>query len=292
MSEIDAPTPNAWDVVRTEGEGGTGNWRALRRGLDDLHAAAEIWKQELGAVEKAWLCWNMNDDWCLLQQKLILESGWTPVVGWDPSAPRGGPGNLASGAVAIDFNKYLKFPVMFPHVPMELAFLWTNKLAFWHADMLLPRGKMSKATHLFDNLTDGEIAAVYSFGGLRNIFKINQHRYWEVLGCLTRSASQEMFLQGCGWWRHWGHHHINAPIDESLRAHRAKYYWDHGCGVMYWSRNHRGRVRTIREGFIKEGHFSVTSKRDYRRAPSKSEEMKLNFDLQSIAAQFGISDLL
>lgn len=284
--------PSVWDVCKTEGEGGTGNWRALRRSSDDLERAAEIWKQELGGVQKAWLCWNMNDKWCLLQQKLILEAGWTPIVGWDPNSKPDGPGKLVSGSLAIDFNKHLKFPVLFPHVPMELAFLWADKLAFWHADLILTREKMRKAVNVFENMNDGDVSAVFSYGGLRTLFKREEHRYWEVLGCITKSASADMFKHGCGWWRHWAKNHLNAPLDEHQISYRRSFCWDHGGGVLFWSKEHKGRINKISEKFIKEGHFSVTSKRNYQKGDSKSAEMDINFDLEQIAKRFGIVDLL
>jgi len=181
---------------------------------------------------------------------------------------------------------------MFPHVPMDLAFLWADKLAFWHADMILTREKMHIASDLFDSLVDGELAAVFSYGGLRTLFKRGEHRYWEVLGCVTKSASRDMFETGCGWWRHWARNHINAPIDDTLRAKRSEYCWDHGGGVLNWKRQHHGKVRRISEGFIKDGHFSITSQKNYKRATSKSEEMDLNFDLNEIARRFRIDDLL
>jgi len=279
-----------WALCRTEGEGGTGNWRALKRSWEEIRAAAEQWRQAIAGTEKPWLCWNMNDKWCLLQQKLILEAGWTPVVGWDPNCA-GAPAKLAPGAIAIDFNAELKFPLLFPHVPIELAFLWADRLAFWHADMILPREKMRIASNDFAALKEGEMTAVYSFGGLRNLLKYRHHRYWEVLGCTTKGASLDNFEKGCGWWRQWDSH-MNRPSDENEQARRERYYNDHGCGIMYWKRNCGGRVRTIREAFIHEGHFSITNKKNYVRGDSKSEEMDMNFDLESIARRFDISDLL
>jgi len=281
-----------WDICRTEGEGGTGNWRALRRSVEELAAAASVWQAALGAVQKPWLCWNMNDDWCLLQQKLILEVGWTPVVGWDPNSAIKGPGRLASGALAIDFNRDLKMPVLFPHVPIELMFMWADRLAFWHADLLLPLPKMRQAATWFDKLSVSETAAVFSTSGLRNIFRRRQHRFWEVLGCTTKQASADMFKHGAGWWRQWSSNHVNLPESASLRTRRSAYNWDHGGGVLYWERECGGKVKRISEGFVSEGHFSVTSRKNYIRASSKSEEMDLNFDLEDIARRFGLTELL
>ncbi len=279
-----------WDLCRTEGGGGTGNWNALKLPWEALERAAESWRKEISGVAKPWLCWNMNDNWCLVQQKLILEIGWTPIVGWDPNCGHS-PSRLAPGAMAIDFNQQLEFPLLFPHVPIELAFLWADKLAFWHADLLLTRPKMQAAGKLFESLNQNEMAAVYSYGGFRNLLKLRKHRYWEVLGCVTRGASLDNFNTGCGWWRQWASH-INKPADTTEQSRRKRYYNDHGSGIMYWKRHQSGRVKSIRESFIDEGHFSITNKKNYIRGSNKSEEMDLNFNLTDIAARFGFSDLL
>ena len=292
MNASTVTEPTQWQIARTEAEGGTGNWRALRRSVDQLEQAASAWKAQLGDVARPWLCWNVNERWCLLQQKLVLDAGWTPVVGWDPNSSPTPPRRLAPGAVAIDFNQHLQFPVLFPHVPIDLVHLWADRLAFWHSDMLLPRRKMRIAATMFDQLLDGEVAAVYSFSGLRNLLRRSKHRYWEVLGCTTRGASADMFRTGCGWWRHWGRHHVNAPKDEAALAERQRHHQDHGGGVLWWKLRHGGRVRNLGERFVDEGHFSITSRKNYVKAPSKSEEMELNFDLATIARRFEISDLL
>jgi hypothetical protein len=284
--------PSPWDVARSEGDGGTGNWRALRRSVDDLHNAASSWKAQVGGRDKLWLCWNVNEDWCFLQQRLALEVGWTPVVGWDPNSSSGPPTRIAPGAVVIDFNALLRFPVLFPHVAIDLAHLWADRLAFWHSDMLLSRRKMQHAAIMFGALEDGELAAVLSLGGLRNLLRPRAWRYWEVLGCTTKGASAAMFDTGSGWWRHWALHHVNTPDSEALRAKRATYHQDHGGGVLWWKNHHGGHVRRIAERFVTEGHFSITSKKDYVKAPSKSEEMAINFDLQTIARRFEILDLM
>lgn len=157
--------------------------------------------------------------------------------------------------------------------------------------MLLPIDKMQRAADRFGSLRDGEMSAVYSFGGWRNLLKYRCHRYWEVLGCTTAKASKDQFDNGCGWWRHWTDH-INAPTDPEEHRKRARYYSEHGVGTMYWKRNHGGIVHPIREGFVKEGHFSVTSKKSYIKSESKSEEININYNLNSIAKSLKIEHLL
>lgn len=283
-------TPTAWEVGKTTGRNGTGHWRYWDRPEDDLRRAAENWASDIRGVAKPWLCWNMNDRWCLLQQKLILEQGWTPVVGWDPNCGTA-PSKLAPGAVAIDFNARLNLQVLYQHIPLEFAFLWADRLAFWHADMLMPRVKMVTASSWFDRLADGEMAAVKTYGGMRNIFRTKYHRFWEVLGCTTRGASLDQFQKGCGWWRGY-QSHPNSPTDSAERARRQRFYDDHGCGVYYWSRYCKGKVQAIPERWISKEHFSVITVKNYVRAESKSKEMDINFDLRTIACRLGISDVL
>ena len=255
-----------------------------------VEEAAAKWKKALEGVEKPWLCWNMNNRWCVLQQKLVAETGWTPVVGWDPNCGMACP-ELIPEAVAIDFNEILQLPVLFVHVPLEFAFLWVEKLAFWHADMILPRDRMRKAADMFERLKQGEMTAVKSYGGLRNIFRFSHHRYWEVLGCTTRDASKDQFEKGCGWWRNNVYHQNISPGSKEQLLLK-KYYDDHGVGIQIWKKHYGGKVHTIREGWIADGHFSAITCPNYIKGKSKSEEMDLNFDLDKIARDFGIDDLL
>ena len=287
-TEVTAPT--AWEVGKTTGKNGTGHWRFWDRSEVDIRAAASRWALALQGIERPWLCWNMNDRWCLLQQKLVSEVGWTPVVGWDPNcgAP---PSTLAPGVIAIDFNATLGLQVLYQHVPLEFAFLWADRLAFWHADVIMPRDKMRAAAARFESLKDGEMAAVKTYGGLRNLLRPKYHRYWEVLGCTTRAASLAQYQDGCGWWRGF-QDHPNSPQSGPERERRDRFYDDHGCGVRYWRHYRGGSVREWSERWIAKEHFSVSTVQDYRRAGSKSEEMDINFDLAAIARRFGIADLL
>ena len=67
LQEKQTMPEGAWDLARTDdGRAGTGNWHAFQRPLDDVYRAAEAWRQEMAGVERPWLCWNVNDDWCLI----------------------------------------------------------------------------------------------------------------------------------------------------------------------------------------------------------------------------------
>jgi hypothetical protein len=285
-----SPKRGGWSVCRTYGASGTGTWKFFNKSTEEVFSATEKWKSRTQGIEKPWLCWNMNDEWCLIQQKLAREVGWAPVVGWDQNCGVGEP-QLIPGAVAVDFNEVLQLPVLFMHIPIEFAFLWTDKLAFWHADLLLRRDKMRKVADIFESLKDGELAAVFCYGGLSNIFKFRSYRYWELLGCTTKGASEDQFKNGCGWWRHITYH-INCPNDPKEQKRRSLYYYDHGVGIRYWEKYYGGKVRKISARFVKEGHFSQIGNPTYRRGNSKAEEMAINFDLRKITCDLGIGDLL
>ena len=278
-----------WEFAQQQGRSGTGNWEAFDRSMADVRQAATHWERAVRGCEKPWLCWNLSDPWCLAQQKLVRAMGWTPVVGWDPSNGVSCP-PLIPEAIPIDFNAHLKLPTLWVHVPLEFAFLWTPRLAFWHADLLMRLPKLRKAVQIFEGLPEGEMAAVFSYGGRRGLLKPRSYRYWELLGCTTRAASQSQFDRGCGWWRCiWSH--PSCP-DEQERARRRQYSYDHGVGIRYWKRRYGGRVQGISERWVAEGHFGSFSVPGYRQAASKSEEMALNFDLAEIGRRFGIEEFV
>ncbi len=270
---------------------GTGNWHAFNVPWERVKAATESWRSIASGHGRLWLCWNVNDSWCLLQQKLVREVGWTPIVGWDPMCGVGCP-PLAPGALAVDFNASLGLGSVFMHVPLELAFLWVDdRLAFWHSDLLLPRAKMRWRADRFDRLKAGEMSAVFSYGGLRNLLRFAGHRYWELAGCTTAGASQDQFRHGCGWWKNIAYH-PNAPHDAAEQERRKALYREHGVGIRYWERRHGGKVHALSERRLADGHFSATTVADYKRGATKSEEMELNFDLKKIARDLGVADLM
>ncbi len=261
---------------REDPRAGTGNWAYFSRPIEEVMEAAQSWAESVSGIQKPWLCWNVHDDWCLVQQKIVSHLGWTPIVGWDPNLCKSAP--IISGAVPIDFNSHLKLKVMWPHVPLEFAFMWTEKLAFWHADLLVRLPKLKKIADLFERLKDGEMAAVLSRGGFRNLLNLRSHRYWELIGCTTKGASKSQFEHGCGWWRHiWKH--PNCPNNEKERDRRRKYYYDHGIGIMYWKRHYKGKVYSIPLRPLLEGHFSEVGNPKYRKASCKTEELNKNFNL-------------
>jgi len=271
---------------------GKGNWGGFDVPLEKVFEAAEEWRETLAGVTRPWLCWNVSDRWCQLQQRLIQEVGWTPVIGFDP---RCGPPTVLPGSILIDFNSHFGFGVMWPHFPLEFAFLFADRLAFWHADLLCSLEAIRHLRDVFESLPDGALAAVPDFGGRRNLFKFRHHRYWELVGCTTKSASKSQFEHGSGWWRYIKYHPQCTDQDELRR--RARYYYDSGVGIMYWKRHYGGQVIDIQEKLVAEGHCTSINKKNYRQAQpgaarNLGAEIDLNFDIEEVAARLGIAHLL
>jgi hypothetical protein len=192
-------------------------------------------------------------------------------------------------SIEIDFNAHFNFPALWPHFPLEFAFLWTNRLAFWHADLLVRPEKLMSLKNLFESLHNGEMAAVKSIGGLRKFFRFKQHRYWELIGCTTYEASKHQFDTGCGWWRHF-YKHPNTPNNEYQE--RIKYYYDSGVGIMYWKKRYKQKIYEINEKWIDEGHCSEIGTENYIKGNNKAEELRLNFDLEKVARRLQLDDFL
>jgi hypothetical protein len=272
---------------------GIGNWDAFKVPLEKVYEAGREWAAEAADIEKPWLCWNVEPAWCLMQQKLVREVGWTPLVGFDP---RIGPPPLLPEAKLIDFNRVFQLPLLYLHVPVEFAFLFTRRLAFWHADLLCRLGTMHKLARIFEKLPDGEMAAVLDRGGLKDTFKFYRHRYWELIGCTTQGASRHQFEVGSGWWMHVEKHPSCRDPEELER--RKKLYWDHGIGIRYWEKRYGGRIHSIPLRLVAEGHcapygnpkYKHTKYKDFRR--KLSEDLNANFSLEAVARKLGLEKLL
>ena len=278
---------------------GQGNWRAFRTLGLDLRAVLDIarsWAPALAGIERPWLCWAVDEDWSLVQQRLVALAGWTPVVGFDPRV--GPPRRCVPGAVVVDFNAALGLPILYPHFPLEFAFLFCDRLAFWHSDLLLREGTARRLAARFERLRSGETAATRSFTGWRRLFSRRDKRFWELVGCTTRAASADQFAKGCGWWMdYWAHPNQARP--DFIRANR---YWDHGSGLYHWVSAEGGRCRLIGERALREGHFTKIGKADYRgfREPGAQSdarramggELRDNFDLGAACRTLGLEGLL
>jgi hypothetical protein len=145
-------------IFKKEGQIGTGSWLAFPKDrVDEILEAATAWREKLKTIEKPWLCWSVNPDWCVIQQKLVAAVGWTPVVGVDYQSKKP---EIISGAVELDFNKKLNLLGMWMHFPLEFVFLFADKLAFWHSDVLVPVGLLRQVARQFDKIPDGQMAGV------------------------------------------------------------------------------------------------------------------------------------
>ena len=273
---------------------GTGNWQAYTLSLDRVYNAAAQWKRTLEGVEYPWLCWNVSNAWSLLQQKLVRKTGWTPVVGFDP---RVGIPPLVTGAIGIDFNADFQFPVMWPHFPLEFAFLFTPRLAFWHADLLCRFELMEALAAQFSSLRPGAMAAVLDKGGLRNSLAFKTHRFWELCGCTTSEASADQFRRGAGWWRNFQQH--PSCTDPRERLKRSAYSYDSGVGILYWRNVYHGSVTDVGIRRVKEGHCSEIGAAKYVPGPDHtnpkrnlSSELEQNYSLAEVARRLGIDSLL
>ena len=272
---------------------GKGNWAEFPIPLEKIYEAAEGWSRTLAATPKPWLCWNVSDRWCSLQQRLIQAMGWTPVIGFDPRC--GPPKTVHPGSIVIDFNEPFGLPIMWPWFPLEFAFLFADRLAFWHADLLCRMEVMHQLKNTFESLEDGAMAAVPDYGSRRHFYRYRHHRYWELVGCTTRAASKSQFEQGAGWWRCFSEH-PNCP-NEKEHKRRAKYYYDSGVGIMFWKRQLHGKVVPIPLKLVNEGHCTSINRKNYRQVEpggprNLSAEIDLNFDIEEVARQLGIDNLL
>src|SRR6185437_7853771 len=126
---------------------------------DVIRARAAIWKDRLSGIEKPWLCWNVDSDWCLVQQKLVRHVGWTPVIGFDPRV--GPPRDLLPEAVVVDFNEGLGLPLL------------------------------ESIASEFNALKPGEIFVTKSDQGWRHAFSKRYRRHWELIGFTTMEASKD-----------------------------------------------------------------------------------------------------
>jgi hypothetical protein len=279
---------------------GQGNWGAFGQcgpGLALVREVAESWRAALRGVKRPWLCWNVSGDWCLVQQRLVSSIGWTPVVGFDPRV--GPPPHLVRGAVAIDFNRGIGLPVMYPHFPLEFAFLFIEeRLAFWHSDLLIRRSKLEPLRRRFEMLSDGETAATWVSPGWRNMFRRSRRRYWELVGCTTPAASRDQFEKGTGWWMEFWNH-PNCP-DGRERDRRRSYYWDHGAGIYYWHKVCGGRVVVVDGAPLEEGHCTKINNPSFKRSwPTANDaqrqmsvDLAANFDLSEVCHRLDLADLL
>lgn len=284
------------DTPQVRMRAGIGNWEGLIASPYTLHDILRVanteWKAALAGVDKPWLCWSVDHEWCLLQQQMAKAVGWTPLVGFDH---RVGPPPLVPGAVLIDFNRHFGFGTMYPHFPLEFAFAFVDRIAFWHSDLLVPLPQLREYAQRFEAQPDGQIIAVEPALSIRQqLTQRHTLRCWELIGCVTRGASQSNFDHGCGWW-HCFYLHPNCPGDAE-RKKRTAMYWDHGVGIRYWHEHCGGKVALIPEAELDKGHFTRMRRKNYIAAGEDdwsrdlSKELSVNFPLERVCEDFGLGD--
>lgn len=277
-----------------------GNWAVFPlHKVQELKEAARDWEAALAGVERPWLCWNVDQDWCRVQQRLVQSVGWTPVVGGDP---RSGAPPLEPGSVTINFNARFNYPIMHFLFPIEFSHLFAKKIAFWHSDLVARKPVMEELGKTFDALPDGATAAVdvrkpwYKRQPWRGRWLGQRGRFWELAGCTTAGASYDQYQKGAGWWRNiWCH--PNCP--ENLRAGlERRYAYDHGAGILAWHEFHGGPVVPIPHELVEEGHCTRVGNPNYQRQSPQddrrdlSKDLSHNFDLREVCLRLAIDDLM
>lgn len=272
---------------------GVGDWYKFDIPLEQIYELCENWRKQLEGIDKPWLCWNVDPEWSYVQQKLVNEIGWTPIVGGDTRAQKP---KLIPNAVSIDFAQGLDLPKMMFHFPLEFVHRFVPKMAFWHSDLLCRLPLLRSIAEEFENLPDGEVAAVLEHGGRRNYFNKYRYRFWELIGCTTAEASLNQFENACGWWKSY-YCHPNCA-DENDRKKRKRYFYDHGGGIYYWHKNYGGKVRRIKLEPLLEGHCSMTRVDNYKRISPRDarrnvcSELSMNFDLQEVCGRLDLEGFL
>jgi hypothetical protein len=279
---------------------GTGNWGAFPHDRVPLVLeAAKDWRRALSGIERPWLCWCVHDDWCVLQQRLVQSCGWTPVVGTDGrvSSP-----TVLEGSVFVDFNAKLRLPVMWMHFPLEFAFAFCDRLAFWHSDVLPPVAVMKEVGAEFEAIRPGEYIGVFDHPGTRmrlrrlwrgirrldpeRLWNLNAKRYFEVIGCTTAEASRQQFECGCGIWRHIDRHpNASANVRSGRRPH-----YEHGVGVWYWQTMFGGRARKLSVD-IDPYHYVTKGRSRFRNSTGEQEKgtaLRQAFQLNELAHTLGL----
>ncbi len=255
---------------------GTGDWEAWGPELGPLQQAIDDWREQLAGIERPWLCWCVLDRFCRIQQKLVLEFGWTPVVGNDPRAQEP---TLLPGACRFEVNRLLQLPTIWLHFTMEFVYALAPRMACWHSDLLVSRKNMEHLVRVFDTLDDGETASYRPRG-----WWLRRSQPCPGLACATtRGASQDQWDHGTGWWKWFSKHpNFRGPVAVHDRD------WDTGRGIWYWRKHFDGRVRRV---FPDEtGHCRMPWKL-WKSHMTKGQAMQEYYDLNELLHKLQITDL-
>lgn len=266
-----------------------GNWDAWPPArLPDIYRAAEHWAAQVSSIDKPWLCWCVSDPWCILQQRLVLSVGWTPIVGHDTNIAQP---TVLPGSIAVNFNADLQLPRLLMYFVLEWVFLFAPRLTFWHVDMLLSHRDMATAARTFEDLAQGQMALPHCRANplLRWLAPYRpisiDNRLFEVIGCNTREASRQQYEEGLGFWRHPECHPNNTTLPADFP------HWEHTIGVSLWARRHPTQ-HIVPKVDIKTGHAATWKFRGLGRTMSKQELLEEHANIRHYAEKLGIVDLL
>ena len=290
-TSLSAPQ-NDWagfQAERTVGKVGSGNWDAFpAERLPEIYRAAEQWAANFKGIEKPWLCWCVSDQWCVLQQRLAQFAGWTPIVGNDTNIK---DPTVLPGSVYVNFNRDLKLPRLLGPFILEWIFLFTDRLAFWHADFLLSKRDMIKAAKCFEDLQPGELAMPWI--STRPIMRLlarfrpvsNSNRLFEVIGCNTREASRRNMKKA------WDSGAVSKNIPTTPALLRDFPHWEHSVGVSLWARKHAERHK-LPAVDTKTGHAHSWKLAGLRETTPKQQLLGAVREHSRIRGKMGIEDLL
>lgn len=266
-------------IQKESGRMGTGNWDAFPfELLNTVYDVAKKWGEKLKNIEKPWLCWGVQDDICQIQQKLVMEMGWTPVVGHDTNIVP----TVLDGSFYIDFNEGFNFDHMRMYFPLEFVFLFVDKIAFWHSDFLMSIEDMQYCVEKFEFLGKDEMAMVWNRGRLFGLRDRHANKWYALVGCTTRDASRKQFDLGCGFWRH-----IEKHPNFKKEDYRREPFYDHEIGVTNWQKKYKGHI--VRLKLSTRGHMTS---RECKHSFSKEEDLTNNFNLVNVCKQLGIDHYL
>lgn len=265
-------------IQKESGRIGSGNWDAVpEKMINSIMELAAEWKTFFSNIQKPWLCWGVEDKLCQIQQKLVLEAGYTPIVGHDTNLVP----TIVPGSRYFDFNSSLKLSHMIMFFPLEFSFLFTKKIAFWHSDFLVSREDMAKCVAIFDKVSDGEMAMVWNRGRWLGMRDRHANKWYALIGCTTQKASSEQYKLGCGFWRHIEKHPNYRKDDFKKIPH-----YDHEIGITMWNKKYGGTIHRLTPSTI--GHMtSRACKHDF----SKEEDLARYQNVEKVCKTLGIEDL-
>lgn len=133
-------TSQTMNKLSTEYRGGVGDSQARGDDVEPILRAARRQSGGLMGASLPWLCWNVHSDWCLLRPRLAKTAGWTPLMDIDPRAEVSD--HIVPRALEVDFNADLRLLALYPHLRLEFAFSFLERITLWASDQTWLEPKM------------------------------------------------------------------------------------------------------------------------------------------------------